>query len=369
MPSREPELYKDKIEVSLDGRQIFYLFFGGAGIVGLVFVLGVMVGRRVEARGHLDRADTASASDPLAALDQLEGSDHLAFRAALTGSAAPTEVDKAISELERRRTAKPEPAVGATADAKPARPAPKADVKEVKVDARPETKPDAGPKADKRDADAGPKADKRDADAGPKADKRDADAGPKADKRDADRKPRRHDDAAGDRAAANAEPRHADARDRPVTHPDEARGATRPAARGEPSTEARTDTKPEARTDTKPEARTDTKPEARTDAKPEARTDAKPDDKDKKPGGKPNPEARTRFTLQLSSFQDKAEAEAFLATIKSAGYQPYVTEAEVGGKGTFYRVRLGTYRSLEAANDARAEFEKAARKTAQVMRL
>ena len=48
MPSREPELYKDKIEVSLDGRQIFYLFFGGAVIVGLVFVLGVMVGRRVE---------------------------------------------------------------------------------------------------------------------------------------------------------------------------------------------------------------------------------------------------------------------------------------------------------------------------------
>src|SRR5690606_40443237 len=50
--SREAELYKDKIEVSLDGRQIFYLFFGGAVIVGLVFVLGVMVGRRVEARGH-----------------------------------------------------------------------------------------------------------------------------------------------------------------------------------------------------------------------------------------------------------------------------------------------------------------------------
>ena len=58
MPSREPELYKDKIEVSLDGRQIFYLFFGGAVIVGLVFVLGVLVGRRVEARGHLDRAET-----------------------------------------------------------------------------------------------------------------------------------------------------------------------------------------------------------------------------------------------------------------------------------------------------------------------
>lgn len=36
MPSHDPEIYRDKIEVSLDGRQIFYLFFGGAAIVGLV---------------------------------------------------------------------------------------------------------------------------------------------------------------------------------------------------------------------------------------------------------------------------------------------------------------------------------------------
>src|SRR5687767_6639734 len=103
--SREAELYKDKIEVSLDGRQIFYLFFGGAVIVGLVFVLGVMVGRRVEARGHLDRADTQSTRDPLAALDRLERSDDLSFRRALTGGAAPTDVEKAIGEIEKRRSA------------------------------------------------------------------------------------------------------------------------------------------------------------------------------------------------------------------------------------------------------------------------
>src|SRR5690349_3801750 len=105
MPSREPELYKDKIEVSLDGRQIFYLFFGGAVVVGLVFVLGVLIGRRVEARGHLDRAETHAASDPLAALDRLERSDKLSFRGALTGNAAPTDVEKAIGELEKRRAA------------------------------------------------------------------------------------------------------------------------------------------------------------------------------------------------------------------------------------------------------------------------
>jgi hypothetical protein len=31
-------------------------------------------------------------------------------------------------------------------------------------------------------------------------------------------------------------------------------------------------------------------------------------------------------------------------------------------------VRLGSYRSMEAANDAKAEYEKAARKAAQVTR-
>jgi cell division septation protein DedD len=78
---------------------------------------------------------------------------------------------------------------------------------------------------------------------------------------------------------------------------------------------------------------------------------------------------KVRFTLQLSSFQDKAEADAFLSATKAAGFQPYLTEADVTGKGTFYRVRLGSYRSLEAASDARSEYERASRKTAQVMRL
>lgn len=259
MPSREPELYKDKIEVSLDGRQIFYLFFGGAAIVGLVFVLGVLVGRRVEARGHLDRAEIRTASDPLAALDRLERSDNLSFHAALTGSEPPTEVEKAISELDKHRAAgkpdkKPEPAAGpiVSGDAKPARP-----------DARPEARaePVTRPEADK----------------------------PRADKHDGEKKPKKHDDA---------------------------------------SAEARSE---------------------RADAKPA--------------------EGKGRFTLQLSSFQDRSEAEAFLTAMKSAGYQPYLTEADVGSKGTFYRVRLGSYRSLEAANDAKTEYEKAAKKTAQVMRL
>lgn len=108
--SREADLYKDKIEVSLDGRQIFYLFFGGAVIVGLVFVLGVMVGRRVEARGHVDRARTTAAVDPLAALDRLEDKGGLSFKGALMGAEGATredDVEHAIGVIEKQRKGEP----------------------------------------------------------------------------------------------------------------------------------------------------------------------------------------------------------------------------------------------------------------------
>lgn len=87
---REGELFVEKIEVNLDGRQIFCLFCGGAVIASLVFVLGVTIGRRVEAREHPDAIAAAAAADPLAALDQLAaenrsaGSD-LAFASTLRG--------------------------------------------------------------------------------------------------------------------------------------------------------------------------------------------------------------------------------------------------------------------------------------------
>ena len=235
------ELYKDKIEVSLDGRQVFYLFFGGAIIAGLVFVLGVMVGKRVEARAHLDRAATTAARDPLAALDRLatDGPNELSFREALTGGAAPaSDVDRQIAEIEKTRA-----------------------------------------------------------------------------------------QAAGQAAATPAAP------------------AAKPAD------------KPAAKPDPKPEA---AKPD---DAKPEPKPVASPAEVDppKKPAGK--------FTLQLSAFQDKGEAETFLAEVKAEGFEAYLTEASVPDKGTFFRVRLGNYPSYDDAVAAKTEFERKVKKIAYVSRI
>jgi cell division septation protein DedD len=282
--SREAELYKDKIEVSLDGRQIFYLFFGGAVIVGLVFVLGVMVGRRVEARGHTDRARVAATVDPLAALDRLEGGSGLSFHGALRGDDGPvSDVEKTIAAMPKKDDKK--------AEAKP--------VEAKKPEAKPEEIKKAEPKAEELEKE----------------------------------QPKQEEPKPAVKAEAKKE-------------------APKPEVKAEAKKE-----------EPKPEVKAEAKKEA---PKPEVKAEAKKDDA--KPEVKAETKKESKFTLQLSSFQDKAEAQAYLDSMKSAGYSAYITEGAVDGK-QYFRVRLGTYKSMDAANDAKAELEKATKKTAVVMKL
>src|SRR5258707_14664987 len=65
---RDVERWKDKIEVRLDNRQVFFLFFGSALCACMLFVLGVIVGKRLESRG---RASAPDVQDPLAGLDRI----------------------------------------------------------------------------------------------------------------------------------------------------------------------------------------------------------------------------------------------------------------------------------------------------------
>jgi cell division protein FtsN len=299
MHARDPaDLYKDRIEVSLDGRQIFYLFFGGAVIAGLVFVLGVMVGRRIEARGHVDPARTAAAADPLAALDRLEGPGEaggLSFKGTLTGAQTPTEVERTIGELEKARGGRP-----AAAEPKPEKKPEAAEKKPEAVEKKPEV---VEPKVEKKPEAAELKVEK---------------------KPEAERRP--------EKAEARAEKPRSEGR-----------------AEGREGRETR-------------EAREARESREGRDGKEPREAKKKKRDGDAEAGG-------TRYTLQLSSFQDRQEADAFLASLKAAGFQAYVTETDVGGKGTFYRVRFGSYRSAEAASDAKAELERVTKKNASVMRL
>jgi cell division septation protein DedD len=266
MPGRDGELFKDKIEVTLDGRQIFYLFFGGAVIACMVFVLGVMVGRRIEAREHAGGEAADPARDPLAALDQLEvqTSPELAFPAALRGDGANTPLGVVDATLAAAQAAKGE----------------------LESEAKPDSK---SPANAKQTVDAP--------------------------------------------AEAEAEPEVASAS---KPEPAKRKRAAEPAA--EPAT---------------------AQPEVIADDQPAARAAVPADVAD----------SRARFTLQLSSFQERAEADAFFQELKTAGYSPYIVEADVADKGRWYRVRLGKYATHTDAVAAKNDFESRQRIIAYVTRM
>ena len=231
MTIRDADRFKDKVEVSLDSRQIFFLFFGGAVVACLVFVLGVMVGKRLEGRDRVARrAGTSAALDPLAALDELgaeeqaSDADELRFPSILTGG--PGDRQKPLGEADV-----------APAPAGPSAPA----------------KPEAAPKP-----------------------------------------------------------------------------AAVPAAAPAPAPVV---------------------------------------DKSDKDKGEKKGDAKKKFTLQISSFQDKTEADSFVSKLTAAGYRPFVVASDVPDRGIFYRVRVGEYASHEDALAAKLDFEKRQRIIAYVTRL
>jgi cell division septation protein DedD len=112
---REVGRWQDKVELSLDNRQIYFLFFGTAVAACLVFTVGVLVGKRLESGPR----PAAAASDPLAALDRLgggAGEEGLTFHKTLSdarGAAAPDPLaEKPRAERRGRevaRAAAPQP--------------------------------------------------------------------------------------------------------------------------------------------------------------------------------------------------------------------------------------------------------------------
>jgi DedD protein len=280
---RDIERWRDKIEVRLDNRQVFFLFFGSALVACMLFVLGVIVGKRLESRG---RAVSPEIEDPWALLDKVATAPRAAqtgvtFPQALFGSksgaadkhnkknllqgsaSVPVSTSAIAEKTEPARTvavvesAKPAPLTKVSASAAEA-----ASAKGAETEAKPEIASKAKPE-------------------GKKANEVKAD--PKA-------------------VDSTAKPKVAEVKE--------------------------------------------VKPAASPVAKPAAiPTIAAGDGKGK-----------GRFSLQLSSFQDKSEAEAFAQ--KFEGERPYMVVSDIPGKGTWYRVRVGDYASSKDAFVAKLSFEK-----------
>jgi cell division protein FtsN len=64
----------------------------------------------------------------------------------------------------------------------------------------------------------------------------------------------------------------------------------------------------------------------------------------------PRPDAG-RYTVQVGSYNVRAQAEAMRARLAVAGHEAHIAEGEAGGV-TRYRVRIGAYGSAEEARQA-----------------
>lgn len=287
------------VEIMLDNRQVFLLFFASAVILSLVFTLGVVVGKRAERQ-----AAPVPVTDPLALLDQLGGQDKsdetLTFHEALSGAkngSAPEEqkaAEKGASETNAS-TGDPSP-TKLTPSAAP-EPAPQA--------------PAAAPKPAAAPAKPAP------ASAPPKAPPAKLAAAPKP----APVKPAAIPPFPGlpegllarfTRSAAEKR-----AAEKPAPVAEKRAGAEKPRAKGQG----------------------------------ESATAAK----DPSPAAG---EGAETYSLQLSSFQDKREAELFMQKLREGGLKPYVIPTTIPGRGVWFRVRVGRYKTWDEALSAKQGFER-----------
>ena len=58
-----------------------------------------------------------------------------------------------------------------------------------------------------------------------------------------------------------------------------------------------------------------------------------------------------RFTVQVASYKHRSDADILAANLRREGYPVFVVSADIPGKGRWYRVRVGTFRTRRQARD------------------
>ena len=281
---RDVERWRDKIEVRLDNRQVFFLFFGSALVACLLFVLGVIVGKRLESRG---RAVAPEVEDPLALLDKVASTPRttqapaVTFPQALFGKNAAGPAKKVETKL-----VVPAPVESGKVEGK----------SEGKIEAK-TTEPVAAPAPGK-----------------PMVGK----ALAKVDQPSEASKP-------AEKPVAS--------KPAPVASAPAPAEAPKPVVPSKPAVVAAPAVKIEDEASAAPKGPVPVVGAATDAAK-----------------------GQGRYTLQLSSFQDRAEAEAFAG--KVGADKTFITVSEIPGKGTWYRVRVGDFASQKEAMAGKLAFEK-----------
>ncbi|NNC16159.1 SPOR domain-containing protein [Corallococcus exiguus] len=290
---RDAHRMKEKFDVSLDNRQIVSLLIAGIVVMGAVFVLGVVVGKKLSGD-----AQTAEAPDLLSALDA---------NAQVLNDARQDPPLTFPDELTRKTGSEPLPPMP--------KPAAKPEAPKVAAAAKPEVKPEPKPAA---------------------------------------------------KPAALAPTPDPDTGELPAmdTAEEDAIANGKPLAKPEPKVE-----EPAKVAAAKPEPKVVEPVKGKVEETPVATRTAARDGGMKEaiaraqalPAEPPRPSEAVKggaFTLQLSAFQSRQDADRFAARLRDKGYAPYILTAEVSGKGTWYRVRMGSFASKEAAGRYLTDFKR-----------
>ncbi|HVY55543.1 MAG TPA: SPOR domain-containing protein [Thermodesulfobacteriota bacterium] len=70
---------------------------------------------------------------------------------------------------------------------------------------------------------------------------------------------------------------------------------------------------------------------------------------DSGPGKETTQKAGAGFTVQVASYRDRGDADALAQKLTRKGYRAFVAEAELPGKGIWYRVRVGRFGTRKEA--------------------
>ncbi|MBW2038269.1 MAG: SPOR domain-containing protein [Deltaproteobacteria bacterium] len=90
-------------------------------------------------------------------------------------------------------------------------------------------------------------------------------------------------------------------------------------------------------------------PETKTGRKEKGRAKATPPPNQMVKEVKRPPANKDLYFVQVGSFREKEKAEALQDRLVKKGYKTHLFPVEIEGKGLWYRVRLGGYKSLKEA--------------------
>ena len=144
----------------------------------------------------------------------------------------------------------------------------------------------------------------------------------------------------------------------------------KPAASEEKKDQAHEDVKADHhQTPTAPSAKANPAAYEETPQKPAAKTNPVETLEERKPSSLPKNVAQHavgKFTVQIASYADEAEAQKTASDLKNKGYSAFYIPATINGK-TWYRVSVGQFATQKEAQNYRTEFISSSKMTAAIV--